>query len=326
MSGQTELWRCILGFMLFLLPGRKIFSMEQSFELYLHDLHDLPLLAPDDEQQLVARLQAGRQAAQRLEPCLASSERAVLTRVVADGEQARDQLVAAHLRLVVRIARQYTSRGVSLLDLIQEGNVALLQAAEHFDPAYEVRFATYATWWIRHAIAAAVSETGYPIRLPQNARRNVYRLYRARNDLLQRLEREPNEAELAEVTGLPVADVLLLSQYLQPVLSLNTPLGDEDTADLIDIVPDPVAELQLSAALQGAVAEELAHLLQSLTPDEKEVLAHRFGLYGQPLRSRQDVGKILGLSTDHVQHLEARALRKLRDPELVRQLEQAMDQ
>ena len=303
-------------------------STEQSFELYLHDLHDLPLLAREDEKQLIARLHTGRQAAQRLasEPELPPPERTALARAVAEGEQARDELVAAHLRLVVRIARQYTSRGVSLLDLIQEGNLALLQAAEHFDPAHDVRFATYASWWIRHAIAGAVAETRHPIRLPQDARRNVYRLYRARNDLLLQLEREPRDVELAQATGLSVDEVRDLSQYLSPVLSLDSPLGEDDANDLADIVPDPVAELQLSAALRDAVAEELEQLLQRLTPEEKEVLVLRFGLFGQPLRSRQDVGKVLGLTNERVQRLEARALRKLRDPELLRQLETAMDQ
>ncbi len=302
-------------------------TTEQSFDLYLHDLHDLPLLAREEEQQLMARLRAGRQARQRLEsePGPDPAERAALARAIADGEQARDELVAAHLRLVVRIARQYTSRGVSLLDLIQEGNLALLQAAEHVDPAYGVRFATYASWWIRHAIARAVAEIANPIRLPEDVRRNVYRVYRARNELLQQLEREPLDADLAQVTDLSIDEVRRLSQYLQPVLSLDASVGEEADSELVDIVPDPVAELQLSAALRSAVAEELEHLLQRLTVEEKEVLALRFGLNGQPLRSRQDVGKVLGLPNDRVQRLEARALRKLRDPELLQLLEAAMD-
>ncbi len=302
-------------------------TSEQSFELYLHDLHDLPLLARADEQQLIARLRAGRQAMERLEtePGLAPAERAALMRVVADGDEAREELVAAHLRLVVRIARQYTSRGVSLLDLIQEGNLALLQAAERFDPAHGVRFATYALWWIRHAIARAVAEAGHPIRLPEEVRLKVYRLYRARNELLQQLEREPHDVELAQATGLSIAEVRDLSQYLQPVLSLDAPMGEEADNDLGDVVPDPVAELQLSAALRGVLAEELEQLLQRLTAEEKEVLTLRFGLYDQPLRSRQEVGKALGMAPERVQRLEARALRKLRDPELVRQLEELMD-
>ncbi len=303
-------------------------STEQSFELYLHDLHDLPLLAREDEKQLIARLHTGRQAAQRLasEPELPPSERTALARAVAEGEQARDELVAAHLRLVVRVARQYTSRGVSLLDLIQEGNLALLQAAEHFDPAHGVRFATYAMWWIRHAIARAVAEAGHPIRLPQDARLKVYRLYRSRNDLLQQLEREPRDVELARATGLSVEEVTDLSRYLQPVLSLDAPVDEEADNELFDVVPDPVAELQLSAALRGVLAEELEQLLQHLPVEEREVLVLRFGLYDQPLRSRQDAAKALGLPVERVQRLEARALRKLRDPELLGRLAEAMDQ
>lgn len=303
-------------------------SIEQGFELYLHDLRDLPLLSHEDEQGLVARVEAGRQASARLatEPEITPSERTQLARAVADGEQARDDLIAAHLRLVVRIARQYTSRGVSLLDLIQEGNIALLQAARNFDPAYGVRFATYASWWIRHAIGGAAAEAGHAIRLPEDARRNVYRLYRARNELVQQLEREPRELELAEATGMSISDIRHLSQYLQPVMSLNMPVGEDDDADLLDIVPDPVAELHLSTALRGVVAQELEELFQRLTPEEKEVLALRFGLYGSPLHSRQDAGKLLRLTTERIQRLEARALRKLRDPELLHRLAEVMDQ
>ena len=302
-------------------------TSEPSFELYLHDLHDLPLLAREDEQELIARLHAGRQAARRLEaePELAPAERAALARAVSEGDQARDELVAAHLRLVVRTARQYTSRGVSLLDLIQEGNLALLQAAKHFDPAHGVRFATYAMWWIRHAIARAVAEAGHPVRLPQDARLKVYRLYRARNDLLQQLEREPRAVELARATGLSVEEITDLSRYLQPVLSLDAPVDEEVDNELFDVVPDPVAELHLSAALRGVLAEELEQLLQHLTVEEREVLVLRFGLYDQPLRSRQDAAKALGLPVERVQRLEARALRKLRDPELLRRLAEAMD-
>ena len=303
-------------------------TSEPSFELYLHDLHDLPLLAREDEQELITRLHAGWQAARRLEaePELAPAERAALARAVSVGNQARDELVAAHLRLVVRTARQYTSRGVSLLDLIQEGNLALLHAAEHFDPAHGVRFATYAMWWIRHAIARAVAEAGHPVRLPQDARLKVYRLYRARNDLLQQLEREPRAVELARATGLSAEEVTDLSRYLQPVLSLDAPVDEEADNELFDVVPDPVAELQLSAALRGVLAEELEQLLQRLTVEEREVLALRFGLYDQPLRSRQDAAKALGLPVERVQRLEARALRKLRDPELRGRLAEAMDQ
>jgi len=301
---------------------------EQSFELYLHDLRDLPLLAREDEQLLIDQMQVGREAAQRLESevGLSPAERAGLDRAVAGGERALDELVAAHLRLVVRVARQYTSRGVSLLDLIQEGNIALLQAAEHFDPAHGVRFATYAMWWIRHAIARAVAETGHPIRLPEDVRLKLYRLYRARNELLQQLEREPRDAELAVVTGLSIDEIVDLSRYLQPVLSLDAPLGEEADNELGDVVPDPVAELQLSTALRGVLAEELEALLQRLTAEEKEVLVLRFGLYDQPLRTRQDVGRALGITSERVQRLEARALRKLRDPELMRQLAEVMDQ
>ncbi len=303
-------------------------TKEQTFELYLHDIHDLPLLDPVDEQQLVARLIAGRdgqrQRASQFDVLM--DERQHLEQIIADGQRAREALIAAHLRLVIRIARQYTGRGVSLLDLVQEGNVGLMQAVDPFDPQHGVRFATYAVWWIRHAIAYALAEARHPVRLPDGVRAKLYRLYHARNDLLQQLGREPHEHELAQVTGISLREVRDLAQYHQPVVSLNQPLSDDGDNELADVVPDPVAELQLSAVSQAALAEELEQLLRYLNVEERHVLTLRFGLHGEPLRTRRDVAKQLGISMERVRQLEARALRKLRRTELIDQLREYVDQ
>ncbi len=304
-----------------------MYEREQAFELYLHDIHDLPLLDLAEEQTLIAQLLAGRITRQRLtsEPIESQEERQRLARIVADGDRAREALIAAQLRLVVRIARQYTGRGVSLLDLVQEGNLGLMQAVDHFDPQYGTRFATYAVWWIRHAIADAVAESRYPVRLPEDIRAKLYRLYHARHELLQRLHREPREDELAEATGLLLREVRDLTQYHEPVISLNQPLTEDGDNELADVVPDPVAELQLSLASQAALAEELEQLLFSLSAEEREVLTVRFGLHGQPLSTRQDTAKQLGMSTERVRQLEARALRKLRSSELIERLHDYVD-
>jgi RNA polymerase sigma factor (sigma-70 family) len=303
-------------------------TKEQAFELYLHDIHDLPLLAPVDEQHLVARLVAGRDVQrQRASGSEVSvDERHRLEQIIADGQRAREALIAAHLRLVIRIARQYTGRGVSLLDLVQEGNVGLMQAVDHFDPQHGVRFATYAVWWVRHAIAHALVEARHPVHLPDDVRAKLYRLYHARNDLLQHLGREPDEHDLAQAAGISVREVRDLLQYHQPVVSLNQPLADDGDNELADVVPDPAAELQLGAAFQAALAEELEQLLRYLNAEEREVLRLRFGLHGKPLRTRQDVAKQLGIRTEHVRQLEARALRKLRSSELIERLRDYVDQ
>jgi RNA polymerase primary sigma factor len=303
-------------------------TREQAFELYLHDINDLPLLSRDDERRLVERMHEGRQAAEQLvaDSNLSAAERERLQQAIDEGQRARDDLIAAHLRLVMRIARQYTSRGISLLDLIQEGNLALLQAAEHYHAEHGVRFATYATWWIRYAIARAIAEIRDPIRLPEDIRLKIYRLYRARNDLLQQLEREPDNAELGKATGLPEAEIRDLRVYLQPVLSLDAPINEEEDEEMIDVVPDPVAELHLSRALRSALVEELEQLLQRLPSEERAVITLRFGLHDQELRSRQEVAELLHTTTERVQRLEARALRKLRDPELLRRLQELLDQ
>ena len=303
-------------------------TVEQAFELYLHDIQDLPLLQLDDERRLFAQIREGRQAAERLHILteVSADKHKELEAIVARAVQARETVIDAHLRLVVRIARQYTNRGVSLLDLIQEGNIGLIQAIDRFDPAHGVRFATYAVWWIRHAITRSVSELGHPVRLPDDVRAKVYHLYRIRNDLLQQLHREPQEQELAQAAALPVHEARELLRYLQPVLSLNMPLGDEPENELADLVPDPVAEQELSQAMQQALAEELTVLLQHLTVEERQVLILRFGLHGNPLRSRQDVGNLLGTTTERIHQLEGRALRKLRSPEFLERLREYIDQ
>lgn len=300
---------------------------EPSFDLYLHDLHDLPLLTPEKEQRLSAEIEAGNGATGELAKTSSVpwEERQLLERRIAEAEAAREALVAAHLRLVVRIARQYTSRGISLLDLIQEGNLALVQAARNFEPGKGGRFATYAAWWIRHAIARAVASASHPIRVPDDTRLKLYRLHRARVELLQQLEREPHTEELADATGLTSDEIGRLAVFLQPVLSLETRLGEDADDELLDMIADPVAELELSAALQSAIGLEFDALLQRLTDEESAVLTLRFGLRDQVLRSRQEVASELSIPTERVQRLEARALRKLRDPELLRRLRAEMD-
>jgi RNA polymerase sigma factor (sigma-70 family) len=289
-------------------------TREQAFELYLHDIHDLPLLDPTDEQRLVAHLLAGRDAQHRRadQPDLSPDERRHLDQLIAAGQRARDALIAAHLRLVVRIARQYTGHGLSLLDLVQEGNVGLMQAVDHYDPQHGARFATYAVWWIRHAIADAVAEARHPVRLPAAIRARLYRLYRARSELIRALG----------TTGREVRDLL---PYLQPVVSLNQPLTDDSTQELAAAVADPRAELQLDAASQVALAEELKQLLDFLNAEERAVVALRFGLHGGPLRTRQDTAQQLGTSTERVRQLEARAVRKLRSSELIERLRDYID-
>jgi RNA polymerase primary sigma factor len=302
-------------------------TLEDTFEAYLHNLHDLPLLDAAEEQRLFAAIEAGRAAAVQVEqePAIARDECAALEQQVKWGEQARETVITAHLRLVIRIARQYTSRGVSLLDLIQEGNLGLLQAIDRFDPNVGVRFATYAAWWIRHAIADAIAGSLHPVRLPADVRSRAYRLYRARNELQQQLGREPGDQELAAAAGLSVRYVRELLSYLQPVLSLNAPFGDDADQEIADIVPDPQAELMLSQPLQRVVANELEELLRHLTDEERSVLTLRFGLCDHSLHTRRDVAQVLGISNERVRQIEARALRKLRAHEFLERLDAYTD-
>ncbi len=302
-------------------------AAETTFEAYLHAIRDLPLLEPAHEQQLFEQIRAGQEAGAQLQSDLplSASARAHLEQLVARGTQARETVIAAHLRLVIRIARQYTSRGVALLDLIQEGNLGLLHAIDHFDPAVGVRFATYASWWVRHAVGRAVAELGHPVHLPDDVRAKLYRLYRARVNLQQQLAREPRAEELAAAAQIPERELPTLVHYLEPVLSLNAPVGDETDTELADLVPDPEAEVELCAPLQQVLATELERLLHTLPPEERNVLTLRFGLHRHEPHTRQDVAGLLGSTTERVRQLEARALRRLRAPELLDQLRSYVD-
>ena len=288
---------------------------------YLRALSPPTRISADEERQLVAQLAAGRAAREQLRQLgQPSAAHAALQEQIAAAEAARQRLIQAHLWLVVELARPYARRGASLLDLIQEGNIGLLQAIERFDPQRGVRLATYAAWWIRHAILRALADEGYTLRLPAKVRSTLARLRRIYADLAQQLGREPTEREIAERLGLPEHEIASWQRLLQPPLSLDGRLSDDDDTTLGDLVTDPHA-----ARIEDQVVDTLAQAyiratIKHLSPQEREVLALRYGLDDGIPRSVGEVGRQLGLSPDRVQQIEAHALRTLRQPELAQAL------
>ena len=296
-------------------------AVDDLLRAYLRELRPWSRLDADEEQHLVAQLAAGREARKRLnDGPLDPDEEAQLRETIAVAEAARQRLVATHLPLVVILARPYAHRGVPLLDLIQEGNIGLLQAIEKFDPRHGARLSTYATWWIRQAIQRALADQGRPVRLPAQTRATLARLRRLRTQLMQQLGREPTEAELAEQLHLPQRQVLELMPLLQEPLSLETPVGEDEEAMLEDLIPDPQA-----GDVEEIVAERLAQdyiraTLAELSAEEQQVLTLRYGLDDGRFRSLDEVGTLLGMRREHVRQIEGRALRKLRHPRLAARL------
>jgi RNA polymerase sigma factor (sigma-70 family) len=255
--------------------------------LYLEDIRRVKLLTPEEEQELARRVQAGDAQAER-------------------------QLVEANLRLVVTIARRYLNRGLSLLDLIEEGNVGLLHAARKFRPDRGTRFSTYATWWIRQAVVRALANQARTIRLPVHVELLLGQSMKKRKVLTQELGRAPTNEELAQALGWPVSEVEHLETLRQQPLSLDAPTGDEGKARLLDVVRDTSAVPGEGLAAILRARADLAGVLQDLPDSERKVLTLRFGLGDEEPMTLERIGQRLGVTRERVRQIESAALRRMR--------------
>jgi RNA polymerase primary sigma factor len=280
---------------------------------------------------LLEALEAGRRT--NAAWLLTAAEPEGIARTLAQARQmfdraaaARQRLVETNLRLVVSVARHYTHRGLGLTDLIQEGNLGLLRAAERFSGQRPERFASYATWWIRHAMAQALSEQPRLIRLPAAVRAELTRLLEAMHRLTLERCREPKQAELAEHLGMSLEKVQMLLQLAQPPISLETPVGDEEDQSLGDFIADTHAPNPLDDAARVRLREDLNAALQSLNAREEKVLRMRFGLGADgKAYTLEEIAQFFALPRERIQRIEAEALRKLRRPARSQRLRQFLD-
>ena len=276
-------------------------SIDDPVKVYLKEIGRVPLLSAEEERALARAAKAGDM-------------------------EARQKLSEANLRLVVSVAKRYAGRGLPFLDLIQEGNLGLMKAAEKFEPERGFKFSTYATWWIRQSITRAIADQGRTIRIPVHLVESINRVKKTTGDLLRKNGREPTAEEIAVQLDMEPDRVRELLQLAQDPISLETPVGEEEDAHLEDFIQDEDAGVPVDEAGRQLLRRELFSVLKSLTPREERVIALRFGLEDGRAHTLEELGKEFNVTRERVRQIEAKALRKLRHPSRAKRLRDYLDE
>lgn len=275
-------------------------AVDDPVRMYLKEIGKVALLTAEEEISLAKRMEAG-------------------------DEEAKQRLCEANLRLVVSIAKRYVGRGMLFLDLIQEGNLGLIKAVDKFDYRKGFKFSTYATWWIRQAITRSIADQARTIRIPVHMVETINKLIRVSRQLLQEYGREPTPEEIAnemDITEEKVREILKIAQ--EPV-SLETPIGEEEDSHLGDFIPDLDVPAPAEAAAFSMLKEQLVEVLDTLTDREQKVLKLRFGLEDGRARTLEEVGKTFDVTRERIRQIEAKALRKLRNPSRSKKLKDYLE-
>jgi RNA polymerase primary sigma factor len=290
--------------------------MGDSVHTYLKSIGRRQLLTAEEEVDLAKRIEAGLFAEHKLETekRLSKQYRADLEAVAEDGRLAKAHMLEANLRLVVSVAKKYSDRGLSLLDVVQEGNLGLIRAVEKFDYTKGYKFSTYAMWWIRQAIQRGFADSARTIRLPVHVLEMLSKLSRVERDMHQRLGREPTPEELAvELDRTPDQIEELLRTSRQPI-SLDSTIGEDGETSIGDLIEDVDAPEAGELVDRQLMADQLRHALSALTPREATIMSMRFGLYDGNPHTLDEIGKALGLTRERIRQLEKQSLSKLRHP------------
>jgi RNA polymerase primary sigma factor len=297
-----------------------------SVRLYLQEIGETSLLTMQEEVWLSTRMERGKYCEELLaDRSLDVDERAGLEFDKQDGDAARAHLIQANLRLVVSVAKKYIGRGLSFLDLIQEGNIGLMKATDKFDYHRGFKFSTYATWWIRQAITRAISDQSRTIRLPVHVGETINRVKKTSHRLQQILEREPSQEEIARAMDISDDKVRQVLDVARHPVSLEAPVGSEGDAFLGDFIEDETMPAPLELASQQLLRSQIGDALDKLTERERRIIILRYGLDDGRFRTLEEVGRDFGITRERIRQIEAKALRKLRHPTSSTQLRGYLD-
>ena len=274
-------------------------SFDDPVRMYLREIGRIKLLTAEQEIDLAKKIIQGGNA----------------------GVIAKRKLVQANLRLVVSIAKKYVGRGMLFLDLIQEGNLGLIRAAEKFDHERGYKVSTYATWWIRQAITRAIADQARTIRIPVHMVETIHRLSRVSKQLMQELGRDATNAEIAERMGITESRVVEIQKSAQDPVSLESPVGEEDESKISDFVEDESIKSPTESTAQDILKTQLLQVIETLTPREQKVIRLRYGLDDNHARTLEEVGKEFNVTRERIRQIEAKALRKLRNPNRSKKLQ-----
>jgi RNA polymerase primary sigma factor len=294
--------------------------------IYLREIGRVPLLTAEDEVELAKSIEAGLFAEEKLAhtAILSRGERLDLELLAREGVRAKQRLIEANLRLVVSIAKRYVGRGMLFLDLIQEGNLGLIRAVEKFDYTKGFKFSTYATWWIRQAITRAIADQARTIRIPVHMVETINKLVRVQRQLHQDLGREPIPEEIGLEMGLSPVRVVEIQRIAQEPVSLQSPIGEEDS-DLGDFIEDADAVVPIEAAAFILLQDQLEDILSTLSDREQRIIQLRFGLADGHPRTLEEVGREFGVTRERIRQIESKTLAKLRHPSRAQMLREYLD-
>jgi RNA polymerase primary sigma factor len=301
-------------------------STDDPVRMYLQEIGQVSLLTAQQEVDLAKAMEQAIYARQRLkQECLCVEEQTECQALIDAGNEARRHLIQANLRLVVSIAKKYTSYGLTMMDLIQEGNIGLMRAVEKFDYTKGHKFSTYATWWIRQAITRAIADQSRTIRLPVHMGEAISQVKRTSHKLQQTMQREPTPEEIAEAMGITAGKVRRTLEASMHPLSLEMPVGQDGEGRMGDFIEDERLATPAEAAAQAMLREQIEEVLDKLPERERKIIQLRYGLKDGKYRTLEEVGVEFGITRERIRQIEAVALRKLRHPYLGKKLRGYLD-